>query len=81
MRGKVQVALVRVDDLLRVGALVDSADEQAIAPDLSHEAPDLMRLFRAATARVKERPLPRPREKQARPDDRALMDSLRRNSG
>jgi DNA modification methylase len=78
-RGKAAIVLVKVEDLVRVGELIESADEQDLVPDLSRETPDLMRLFRAAQKRTPERPLPPAPRRDARPANRELIASVRAN--
>jgi DNA modification methylase len=78
-QGKVAIVLVKVEDLIRVGELIQTADENNAAPDLSSETPDLMRLFQAATEGTEgvALPLPKASRRETRPADSALIESAR----
>jgi len=75
--GKAAIVLVKVADLIRVGELIESADQYDVTPDLSRETPDLMRLFRAAQERRPDRALPVGPRRDARPGDKELIASVR----
>ena len=82
-QGKVTVVLVRVADLIRVGELIQAADERHSALDLSSETPDLMRLFSAAEERAGQAswPLPMASRRETRPGNKELIESERASSG
>jgi DNA modification methylase len=78
-RGTAAVTLVKVGDLIRVGELIESADQQNLVADLSRETPDLIQLFSAAKQNKAERPLPDVPGREARPRTRVLFESARRD--
>jgi DNA modification methylase len=73
-----EIVLVKVEDVVRVGALMDSADREGRQPDLSSVASDLMGLFSALETSVEERPFYPPPKKEARPSADDLIASLRK---
>jgi DNA modification methylase len=77
-QGKVAIVLVKVADLIRVGDLIQTADEHNVAPDLSKETPDLMRLFQSLQ-RAADTPLPLPAapRRDSRPSNADLIRSVR----
>ncbi len=75
----IELVLVMVADVVRVGALIDSADEEGRTPDLSLIAPDLMGLFAALQRSVQERPFYPPPRKDAKPSAKDLIASVRRS--
>ncbi|MBA3261837.1 MAG: restriction endonuclease [Thermoleophilaceae bacterium] len=76
-RGKAAIVLVKVADLVRLGDLIESADDNDQVPDLTRETPDLMRLFSAAQERGPDRALPMARRRDARPANKELIESAR----
>jgi len=75
--GGLEVVLVKVEDIVRVGDLVDSADRDGRLPDLSRETPDLMGLFNAFERPPDDRPFSLPPRKDAKPSMRRLVESAR----
>lgn len=71
------IILVKASDLIRVGELIQSADDQNIVPDLSRETPDLIQLFSAAKQTKTERPLPDVPSRDAKPPRKTLFESAR----
>jgi len=69
--------LVKVDDLIRVGELIESADDHDQVPDLTRETPDHMRLFSAAQERRPDSALPVAPRRDDRPADKELIESAR----
>jgi DNA modification methylase len=77
--GRVEVVLVKVEDVVRVGDLIDSADREGRVPDLSKVTPDLLGLFKALQEPVSARPYyPAPRE-DTKPSAQDLIASARRS--
>ena len=73
-----EIVLVTVEDVVKVGELIDSADRSGVEPDFTSVAPDLMGLFSALEKSVGERPFyPAPR-KDSRPAARDLIASARK---
>jgi DNA modification methylase len=73
-----EIVLVTVEDVVKVGELIDSADRAGRVPDLSSVTADLMGLFSALEQSVQDRPFyPAPR-KEARPAARDLIASARK---
>jgi DNA modification methylase len=77
--GKAEIVLVEVGDIVRVGALIDSADEEGRQPSLSGVSPDLMGLFSALQESVRERSFYPPPPRKAKPSAKELIESSRRN--
>jgi hypothetical protein len=73
-----EIVLVTVEDVVRVGDLIESADRQGRTPDLSGLTPDLMGLFSALQRAVEDRPLPPAPTRAANPPADALIESARR---
>jgi hypothetical protein len=71
--------LVKVEDIVRVGDLIDSADREGRPPDLSGIAPDLMGLFSALREPVQDRLFPPPPSRAAKPPAHVLAESARRS--
>jgi DNA modification methylase len=76
--GLVEVVLVKVEDVVRVGNLIDSADREGRPPVLTGVTPDLMGLFRAAQQPVGDRPLYAAPREDTKPKVRDLIESARR---
>jgi DNA modification methylase len=66
-QGGPEIALVTVADLMEIGDLVDSADNQRVLPDLSKATPDLMALFSAWQEEADDRPLMVAPDKKSKP--------------
>jgi len=79
-QGGPEILLVRVEDVVRVGNLIDSADRDGRVPDLSQETPDLMGLFHALQESVRDRPFSTPPRPAAKPSARDLFSSVRRRT-
>lgn len=73
----IEIILVKVEDVVRVGELIDSADREGRAPDLSSLSSDLMGLFSALEKEVQERPFYIPPSKRSRPSAKELISSAR----
>jgi DNA modification methylase len=71
-QGGPEIALVTVDDIMQVGELVDSADNQRVLPDLSKFTPDLMALFCAWQEDIDDRPLIVAPDEKSKPAAREL---------
>lgn len=78
--GGPEVVLVEVEDVVRVGALIDSADRDGRPPDLSGVTPDLMGLFSALQESVRERSFYPPPPRKAKPSAAELIESARRSN-
>jgi DNA methylase/Restriction endonuclease len=74
----IEIVLVTVEDVVEVGELIDSADRDGRAPDLSGIAPDLMGLFAALEKSVEDRPFYPPPRKDSKPSARDLIESARK---
>ncbi len=79
--GGPDVALVTVEDVVRVGDLIDSADREGRPPNLSGVAPDLMGLFSALQQALPDRPLYPPPSTAAKPSAQDLIRSSRERRG
>ncbi len=75
--GRVEVVLVKVEDVVRVGDLIDSADREGRPPDLSKITPDLMGLFKALQQPVGQRPYYAPPREDTKPSAEDLIGSAR----
>jgi DNA modification methylase len=75
--GKPQIVLVKVEDVVRAGDLIDSADRDGRPPDLSSMTPDLMGLFSALQRAVRDRPFYPPPPDDAKPSAKQLIESAR----
>lgn len=80
--GRPTILLVKVEDMLKMGNLVETASwldlaQQIDAQDLAIPTPDLMGLFSAFTKTYPERPLPKPRPSKSRPTAKTLVTSDR----
>jgi len=75
------IVLVKVEDIVRAGDLIDSADRQGRTPDLSAFSPDLMGLFSALQKSVDERPFAKPPRPDTKPSARELFASARQSAG
>ncbi len=75
--GSVEIALVRAEDIVRVGDLIDSADRDGRPPNLSSITPDLMGLFSALQESVQNRPFYPPPSHEAKPSAEDLLRSSR----
>lgn len=73
----IEIVLVKVDDVVQVGELIDSADREGRPPNLSNLSSDLMGLFSALEKEAKERPFYVPPSKQSKPSVRELIRSAR----
>ena len=80
-RGRTAVTLVKVEDVLRVGELIEAADRLHLPPDLSKLTPDLMGLFGALQRAAEERPFSDAPAVEAKPSGPELISSLRRRRG
>lgn len=67
-----------VEDIVRVGDLIDSADKDGRPPDLSQVTPDLMDLFSALQQPVRDRPFYPPPPEASKPSAAELIESARR---
>lgn len=81
--GKAAVILVKVSDLLKVAELIEDAEVEKRAPDLSKATPDLMRLFSGRSEPKEpsipgEFPMPESPGGAAKPSPRELIESARR---
>jgi Restriction endonuclease len=76
--GELEIVLVRVADVIRVGDLIDAADREGRVPDLSQVAPDLMGLFSALQQAVQDRLFPPAPTRASKPSAEALTQSARR---
>jgi hypothetical protein len=74
----IEVVLVKVEDVVRVGDLIDSADREGRPPDLSRVAPDLMGLFSALQRPVAARPFDPAPSGTSKPSADDLIASARR---
>lgn len=74
----IEIVLVKVEDIVLVGDLIDSADREGRPPDLSRVSPDLMGLFRALQAAAEEREVPPPPPPDSKPSASELFASARR---
>lgn len=72
-----EIVLVKVEDVVRIGDLIDSADRIGVAPDLSRVTPDLIGLFSALQQPVSERPFQPALSREARPSAEELVRSAR----
>lgn len=77
---EVEIVLVTVEDVLRVGDLVRAADEDGRAPDLSEVSKDLMGLFKALEQEVTERPFFSAPSKASKARAGELVESARASS-
>jgi hypothetical protein len=73
----IEIVLVKVEDIVRVGELIDSADRVGRPPDLSSLSSDLMGLFAALEKEVQERPFYIPPSKRSKPSAKELILSAR----
>jgi DNA modification methylase len=73
----IEIVLVKVEDVVRVGELIDSADREGRPPDLSSLSSDLMGLFSALEKEVEERPFYIPPSKRSKPTAKELIRSAR----
>ena len=73
----IEIVLVKAEDVVKVGELIDSADREGRPPDLSSLTPDLMGLFSALEKEVQERPFYIPPSKRAKPSAKELISSAR----
>jgi DNA modification methylase len=75
--GRPEIVLVKVEDVIAIGDLIDSADREGRAPDLSRVSPDLMGLFSALQQAASERPFSPAGPREAKPSAQALVKSVR----
>jgi DNA modification methylase len=73
----IEIVLVKAEDIVRVGDLIDSADRDGRPPDLSRVTPDLMGLFSALQQAAAERPFYPPPSEAAKPSAEDLFRSAR----
>lgn len=73
----IEIVLVKVEDVVRVGELIDSADREGRPPNLSSLSPDLMGLFSALEKEAEERPFFIPPSKRSKPSAKELIRSAR----
>jgi len=73
----IEIVLVKVEDVVRVGELIDSADRDGRPPDLSGLSKDLMSLFSALEKEAEERPFYLPPSKRSKPSAKELISSAR----
>ena len=73
----IEIVLVKVEDVVRVGELIDSADREGRPPRLTDLSSDLMSLFSALEAEAAERPFYIPPSKKSKPSAKDLIDSAR----
>jgi len=71
----IEIVLVKVEDVVRVGELIDSADRDGRPPDLSSLSSDLIGLFKALEKEVEDRPFYIPPSKRAKPSAKELIRS------
>lgn len=76
--GGPEIILTKVDDVVRVGDLIDSADREGRPPDLTSVAPNLLGLFNALQQSAQERPYFPVTPKVAKPTASELIASARR---
>jgi DNA modification methylase len=74
----IEIALVKAEDIVEVGELIDSADRDGRPPNLSGVAPDLLGLFSALQQEIEQRPFYRPPSKRSKPSAGDLIKSARR---
>lgn len=74
----IEIVLVKVEDIVNVGDLIDSADREGRVPDLSRVSPDLMGLFRALQASAEDREVPPPPPPESKPSASELFASARK---
>lgn len=79
--GRPEIVLVKVDDVVRVGDLIDSADREGRTPDLSRVTPDLIGLFNALQTQAADRPFTPAPPPEAKPSAQELIASARRRRG
>jgi DNA modification methylase len=79
--GRAEIILVKVEDVVRVGDLIDSADREGRTPDLSRITPDLMGLFNSLQAAAPDRPFMPAPPQAAKPSAQELISSARRRQG
>jgi DNA modification methylase len=77
-REGIEIVLVKAEDVVRVGELIDAADSQGRPPDLTTVSPDLMGLFTALQQEVEKRPFYTPPNRRTRPAAKDLFKSARR---
>jgi DNA modification methylase len=73
----IEIVLVKVEDVVQVGELIDSADRDGRPPDLSNLSRDLMSLFSALEKEAEERPFYIPPSKRSKPSAKELISSAR----
>lgn len=73
----IEIVLVKVEDVVRVGELIDAADRDGRPPDLSSLTPNLMGLFSALEEEARARPFYVPPSKGSKPSAKELIKSAR----
>jgi DNA modification methylase len=78
--GGPEIVLVTVDDIVKVGSLIDSADREGRPPSFAGIAPDLMGLFSALQTSVQERSFYPAPPRKSKPTAAELIASARLSS-